>query len=373
MVKSVSIPQFQPWFDSEETKEVESYLLSGGFLTEFRLTEQLESELCAYTGSEHAIMTNSGTSALMTMFYASSIGPGDEVIVPNYTMISTPNAVRAVGASPVFVDIELDTLSLDLAKARAAISPRTKGLVLVLANGREPSAGIEAFEELCSEFGIALFEDAAQALGSFYLDGRAMGTAGIAGMISFSVPKIITTGQGGCVLTSDGAYARRVRAAKDFGREMGGIDEHPLFGLNFKFTDLQAAIGIAQMRKLGRRIELKRKIYEEYQSGLKKIPNVKIFPQNLKCTTPWFIDIAIPFRRGLAEHLKREGIGTRPMYPPINSQPIYEVTGDFPNSSWIGEHGLWLPSSSQLTLEEVEIVVDAVADFMGNLQEVSQS
>lgn len=357
------IPQFAPWFDKSEALELSSYMDSGGYLTEFRLTQQFEQMLCTYTASKYAIMTNSGTTALMTMLYASGIGPGDEVIVPNYTMIATPNAVRAVGATPVLVDINLDSLSLDLEKTREAITPRTRAVLLVVANGREPSPGINAFSELCEDRGLLLLEDAAQALGSFYKDGRAMGTAGAAGMISFSVPKIITTGQGGCILTCDDGIASRARGIKDFGRERGGVDIHPEFGLNFKFTDLQAAVGVAQMRKLDKRVNLKREIFSTYREKLAGIPEIHFFDQDLKITTPWFIDIAVPNREALAEHLASENIGTRPMYPPINSQPIYKRSGDFSNSSWVGDHGLWLPSSSQLTRAEISRVTTAIRDF----------
>ena len=357
------IPQFAPWFDGAEALELSNYMESDGYLTEFRLTQQFERMLCDYTSSGHAIMTNSGTTALMTMLYACSIGPGDEVIVPNYTMIATPNAVRAVGATPVLVDIDLDSLSLNLEKTREAVTPRTKAIILVLANGREPSAGINAFVELCDDLGLLLLEDAAQALGSLYKDGRAMGTVGVAGMISFSVPKIITTGQGGCVLTSDDALASRVRGAKDFGRERGGVDIHPEFGLNFKFTDLQAAVGVAQMRKLEDRVNLKRKIFSTYRENLSGCPEIHFFEQDLENTTPWFIDIAVPNRQKLVDHLLGAQIGTRPMYPPINRQPIYNQDGEFSNSTWVGERGLWLPSSSQLSSSEISRVTTAIKDF----------
>lgn len=362
------IPQFAPWFDGSEALELSNYMGSDGYLTEFRVTKQLEQMLCDYTSSNHAIMTNSGTTALMTMMYACSIGPGDEVIVPNYTMIATPNAVRAVGATPVLVDINLDSLSLDLEKARKAVTPRTKAIFLVLANGREPSPGIGAFLELCEDLGLLLLEDAAQALGSFYKDGRAMGTAGAAGMISFSVPKIITTGQGGCVLTSDDALAARARGAKDFGRARGGVDIHPEFGLNFKFTDLQAAVGVAQMRKLEDRVSRKREIFSTYMEDLAGISEIHVFEQDLDITTPWFIDIAVPDRQKLVEHLAEEQIGTRPMYPPVNSQPIYNQEGDFLNSTWVGDNGLWLPSSSQLTLSEISRVTTSIKDFYSQIR-----
>ena len=359
------IPQFVPWFDESESMELAEYMNSGGYMTEFRLTEEFEKSLCHYTSSKHAVMTNSGTTALIAMMYACSIGPGDEVIVPNYTMIATPNAVRAVGATPVLVDIEPATLALDVEKTREAISPRTKAVLLMLANGREPSAGIQAYSDLCRDEGILLLEDAAQSLGSFYRDGRAMGTVGAAGMVSFSVPKIITTGQGGCVLTSDDNLANRVRGAKDFGRERGGIDIHPQFGLNFKFTDLQAAVGIAQMRKLQARVELKREIFALYEERLAGIGSLHFFGQDLERTTPWFVDIAVPDRGGLIQHLASRNIGCRPMYPPINGQPIYEQDGHFPISTWVGTCGLWLPSSSQLTDSEVNRVTDAILEYCG--------
>lgn len=358
------IPQFAPWFDESESLELAKYMDSGGYLTEFQLTQKFEQTLCEYTSSKHAIMTNSGTTALIAMLYACAIGPGDEVIVPNYTMIATPNAVRAVGATPVLVDIDLASLSLDFEKTREAITPRTRAVLLVLANGREPTPGIEAFVELCRQEGVLLLEDAAQALGSFYRNGRAMGTAGEAGMVSFSVPKIITTGQGGCVLTSDDALAQRIRGAKDFGRERGGTDIHPQFGLNFKFTDLQAAVGIAQMRKLEQRVQLKRDIFASYQERLAGIPELHLFEQDLENTTPWFVDIAVTDRPGLIQHLGSNDIGSRPMYPPVSSQPIYDEPGQFQNSTWVGRCGLWLPSSSQLTVNEIDRVTDAITDYL---------
>lgn len=358
------IPQFAPWFDEQEALELANYMDSGGFLTEFKVTQKFEEQLCEYTGSRNAVMTNSGTSALVTMLYACSIGPGDEVIVPNYTMIATPNAVRAVGATPVLVDIERESLSLDFEKMREAITPRTKAVLLVLANGREPSRGIQPFLDFCNEEGILLLEDAAQALGSFYQDGRAMGTVGKAGMLSFSVPKIITTGQGGCVLTSDDILASRARGAKDFGRERGGTDIHPQFGLNFKFTDLQAAVGVAQMRKLEYRLDLKKEIFADYHARLTDVPGLQLIEQDLETTTPWFVDVVVPDRDGLMEHLANKNIGSRPMYPPVNRQPVYDTNGSFPNSHWIGNHGLWLPSSSQLTGTEVVAVTDAIREYL---------
>lgn len=358
------IPQMVPWFDKSESQEVARYLESGGFLTEFRLTSELELEICNFTGAQNAIMTSSGTTALLTILYACGIGPGDEVVVPNYTMIATANAVRAVGAKPVFVDVHRSTLTIDLELVRQAITDRTRAIIVVLANGREPVEGIGAFEQLCGERNLLLIEDSAQALGCYYRDGRAMGTVGIAGALSFSVPKIVTTGQGGAVLTASEGFADEVRSIKDFGRREGGTDVHPRFGLNFKFTDLQAAVGLAQMRKLNVRMQLKKEMYARYCEAFERVPGIHLFTQDLDRTTPWFMDIAVDNRDGLVAHLSRRGIGTRPMYPPINRQEAYGLDETLPISTWVGACGLWLPSSSQITLEDIAEVINSVTDFV---------
>ena len=234
---------------------------------------------------------------------------------------------------------------------------------LVTANGRYPKVGIEAFVDLADRYGLALIEDAAQSLGSHYPDGRHIGSVGKVGSFSFSVPKIITTGQGGCLITNDGELAERLRKLKDFGRAAGGTDIHQSIGYNFKFTDLQACVGIEQMKKLDWRIKRKKEILVKYRQALRAVGSVKFFEQDLVNTTPWFIDILCERRSDLQEHLKQRGIGTRAMYPPINKQEAYQRVGDHPVSELVGRQGLWLPSSSQLTDRQIETVCDAVAEF----------
>jgi perosamine synthetase len=294
---------------------------------------------------------------------ACDVKAGDEVIVPNYTMIATANSVFMLGANPVFVDVEPETLCLDINQTEAALTTKTRAIMLVTANGRYPKAGIEAFVDLADRYGLALIEDAAQSLGSHYPDGRHIGSVGKVGSFSFSVPKIITTGQGGCLITNDGELAERLRKLKDFGRAAGGTDIHQSIGYNFKFTDLQACVGIEQMKKLDWRIERKKAILLRYQQALGAVGAVKFFEQDLVNTTPWFIDILCERRADLQAHLKQRGIGTRPMYPPINKQQAYQRVGDYPVSELVGRQGLWLPSSSQLTDQQIEAVCDAVAEF----------
>jgi len=353
----------EPWLGEEEAAAVNDYMRSGGWLMEHDKTRKFESIIADYTGASHCIVTVNGTVSLTLAALACDVKAGDEVIVPNYTMIATANSALLLGARPIFVDVEPETLCLDINQTAAALTPKTRAIMLVTANGRYPKAGIEAFVDLADRYGLALIEDAAQSLGSHYPDGRHIGSVGKVGSFSFSVPKIITTGQGGCLITNDGELAERLRKLKDFGRAAGGADIHQSIGYNFKFTDLQACVGIEQMKKLDWRIKRKKEILVKYRQALCAVGSVKFFEQDLVNTTPWFIDVLCERRADLQEHLKLRGIGTRAMYPPVNKQQAYQRLGEHPVSELVGQQGLWLPSSSQLTDQQIETVCDAVAEF----------
>ena len=357
------IMQMQPWFGDEEKQALSDYMDDGGFITEFRQTEQFELALAEYIGVKHCIVVNNGTISLSLAALACGLKAADEVIVPNYTMIATPNSVKMFGMEPRFVDVEASSLCLDLAKTEQAITKNTRAIMLVAANGRYPSVGIQAFEALAKKYDLLLIEDAAQALGSRYPDGRHIGTAGIAGSFSFSAPKIISTGQGGCIVTDNDAVADKVRKLKDFGRAGGGNDYHESLGLNFKFTDLQACVGLAQMQKLDWRVARKREIYLRYQAGLAGVDNIRLFDQDLVNTTPWFIDAMAQSRDELMQFLKQQQIGTRVMYPPINKQPAYQLEGEHIVSNDVGARGVWLPSAAQLTDNTIDYICDCIKTF----------
>lgn len=360
------IPQMEPWFDEEERQAVSEYMAAGGWLTEFKKTAQFEEMIAAYTGARHCIVVNNGTISLTLAAMAAGIKAGDEVIVPNYTMIATPNSLKMFGAIPAFVDVEPETLCLDIQQVKEAITPKTKAIMLVAANGRYPQSGIEKFEKMAEEEDLILLEDAAQALGSFYPDGRHIGTAGIVGSFSFSAPKVISTGQGGALVTNSDQIADKLRKLKDFGRSGGGNDIHDSIGFNFKFTDLQACIGIEQMKKLPWRVERKKEIMKLYNELLADISEVKFFEQDLENTTPWFIDILVENRNELQIFLKEKGIGSRVMYPPINKQKAYQTSGEFEVSNLVGEKGLWLPCSMKLSNEQINYVTQCIFKFFSN-------
>lgn len=357
------IPQMEPWFGSEEKIAMNEYMEEGGWLTEFKRTTEFEERLATYTGVKHCVVVNNGTISLTLMAMAVGIKAGDEVIVPNYTMIATPNSLKLFGACPVFVDVEKETLCLDIEKVKLAITPKTKAILFVNANGRNPKVGIEAFQDLCKEKGLILLEDAAQSLGSFHQNGKHQGSVGLAGSFSFSAPKIISTGQGGAIVTNDDEVAYRLKRLKDFGRSGGGNDIHDSIGFNFKFTEMQAVIGNEQMKKLPWRVERKKEIYKIYKEQLQEIPQINFFEQDLNFTTPWFIDIIAENRSELQAFLKENNIGTRIMYPPINKQEAYNIDGDHLISNLVGLKGLWLPSAAQLSDDQVVFICDKIKSF----------
>ena len=343
----------EPWFGEEERRAMDKYLGQGGWITEFKKTQEFEQMIADFTGAKHCIVVNNGTISLTLAALAAGIKAGDEVIVPNFTMIATPNSIKMFGAIPVFVDVESDTLCMDIELVKQAITPKTKAIFFVSANGRYPKSGIESFVKLAKEHNLILLEDSAQSLGSFYPEGTHIGRKGLIGSFSFSAPKVISTGQGGALITDDDEMAYKLKRLKDFGRSGGGNDIHDSIGWNFKFTDIQAVIGIEQMKKLQWRVDRKKEILQLYQDNLKDVKQITFFNQDLKFTTPWFIDVFVEDRDDLQQFLKVNGIGTRIMYPPINKQEAYQVPGNYPVSNIVGEKGLWLPSAAQLKKEEI--------------------
>ena len=354
----------QPWFDDQEKRALNKYMDEGGWLTEFKETFKFQDLIKDFTGAKHCFIVNNGTISLTIMAIAAGIKAGDEVLVPNYTMIATPNSLKLFGAIPKFIDVDPKTLCISLASIKEGITSKTKAIFLMNANGRYP-IDYQEIILFCNRNNIIILEDSAQSLGSFYPDGIHQGRKGHAGSFSFSAPKIISTGQGGAIITDNDDIAFKVSRLKDFGRTKGGNDIHDSIGYNFKFTELQAVIGIVQMNKLNWRVKRKKEIYSIYKKNLRGCKQIKFFSQDLVFTTPWFIDILAERRGELIDFLKSKNIGTRIMYPPINKQVAYNIKGEFPISNLVGKKGLWLPSSSQLSDEQILYITNCINKFYG--------
>lgn len=356
------IPQTAPSYGHKEREAIDLYLQSNAWLTEFEKTIAFEQEIAKRATTTYASVVPNGTIALFLAFTALGIKKGDEVIVPNLTMIATPNAVQLAGGTPVFADVDSESLCLNPDEVARLITPRTKAVCHVSLGGRV--GRMESLMKLCHEKGIPLVEDAAQAFGSSH-QGKPVGSFGDIGIYSFTPHKIITTGQGGALVTNREDLYQAIERLKDFGRLQGGGDHHDHLGWNFKFTDLQAVLGLVQIENLDERIATKRNIFDHYQTQLTDVPGVTMLHTNLEETTPWFIEVFVEKPLALASFLKEQGIGTRPMYPAIHTQPIYaHIQGEFPVSTHAGAHGLWLPSSLSLTPSEITRICDAVKEFL---------
>lgn len=357
----------EPWIGEEEKLAIIEYLDSGGWLTEFKRTREFEQMIAEYVGSKYAAAVNNGTVSLTVAAMALGIGRDDEVIIPDYTMIASANSIVLAGAKPVFIDIDRKNLCLDLELLEEAITSKTKAVMFVSMDGRYTD--MKKLLSIIDRYNLFLIEDAAQSLGS-KCQGKHLGTFGDVGSFSFSPPKIITTGQGGVLVTEDDQLHSRMKMIKDFGRSATGRSEgkadfHEILGFNFKFTDLQAVIGIEQMKKLNWRVKRKKEMYRLYREFLQNIPQIEFIDTDLQDTAPWFIDIIVKGERDkLASFLNKKGIGTRPFYPAIHTQPPYShVKGSFPNSNWAACSGLWLPSSSFLTDDDVQYVCKNIKEY----------
>lgn len=357
------IPQMEPLITDADVRAVHDYMRAGGWLTEFEVTRRFEQRIADFTGARHCAAAPSGTLALFLALETCGIGRDDEVIVPDLTMAATATAVLLAGGKVVFADIESDTLCLDLNQTEQLITNRTKAIVFVPLNGRTP-AGLAEFIGRCRSRGIRVIEDAAQALGS-YTEGRHLGTLGDCGCLSFSSQKIVTTGQGGAVVTNDEQLHETMRLVRDFGRTGGGTDRYLRVGWNLKFTDLQAVVGLEQMRRLPAIIERKRQLYTWYRELLDGVAGVVLPPTDLAQVTPWFIDVLVEpdAREPLAAHLRGAGIGTRVFYPALHAEPAFNMPGSFPVAETVSRRGLWLPSSLRLERDDVARICATVRGF----------
>lgn len=340
-------------------------VLDSNFLNEGDVTARFEAGIAARIGARHAVATTSGTTALYMSLMALGVAHGDEVIVPDMTFIATANAVTMTGAKAVLVDVDPATLSMSAGSLEKAVTSRTRAVIPVHVSGR--AGAFKKVLEVAGRHGIPVVEDAAEALGSKF-NGRFLGTWGKAGAFSFSPNKTITTGQGGMVATDDDKLAARLRELKDQGRPVrgtGGDDVHPALGFNFKFTNLQAAVGLGQMADLDRRLDRQRSISEIYREELHGCDAIRFFDCDLKDgEVPQWTDVLAERRNQLDAYLKSMNVHCRRFWYPLHTQiPYFQPDDIFPNSTVLAKMALWLPSSFQMTDQDVRYVSSLVLAF----------
>lgn len=357
------------WFGPHLTgKEIDrlSDVVRSGYLNDGPMAREFERRIAEILGVPHCIAVTSGTAALTLALIALGIGPGDEVIVPDLTFAATANAVRLAGASVKLVDVDLERFCIDPAAVKAAIGPSTRAVIPVDVNGRGAQYGV--LEAICAEHGLALVCDAAEGLGSKYRN-KSIGAYGDAACFSFSANKTITSGQGGIIATNNADVYNRLRELKDQGRRHGGTggdDLHPVLGFNFKYTDLQAAVALAQLDAFNDRLKLAQLRDTNYCRLLKDVPGITLPSFGEPGEVRQWMDVLVDDRSAVIDSLNKHNIASRSFWLPLHQQaPYADDPSRFPNSTSISRRGLWLPSRFDLTESQMQRTVTAILEALG--------
>jgi perosamine synthetase len=362
--RRVRLPVAEPSLGEKELLYVTECVLTGWVSSAGKFVVRFEEMFAEFCGTRYAIATSNGTTALHLALLALDIGPGDEVIVPTLTFIATANAVTYTGACPVFVDSEPDTWNIDPNLIEEAITSRTKAIIPVHLYGHP--ANMDPILEIAARYGLAVIEDAAEAHGARY-KGRRVGGIGDIGAFSFYGNKIITTGEGGMVVTNRADLAEKVRMLRDHGMSPERRYWHPVLGYNYRMTNLQAALGVAQMEKIDIILSTKQRIAQAYKERLREVPGITLPPeapwaQNVYWLYSILVDAEIfgHTRDDLRTRLSEQGIETRPLFPPVHTQPIYNRGQCLPVAERLAATGLSLPSAASLKFEDVARAAEAV-------------
>lgn len=350
------IPAARPLIGEEERRAVDRVLASGG-LAQGPEVAALEQEFSvAAVSGVHCVAVNSGTSAQHLAMLAAGIGPGDEVLVPSFTFAATANSVALTGATPVFVDIDARTFCMSVAAARDAITERTKAIMPVHLYGHP--ADLPCFIDLCQEFGLVLIEDAAQAhLAS--VDGRPVGTWGLAGSFSFYPTKNMTSGEGGMVSTHDADLARTVRLLRNQGQERKYHNE--IAGFNNRMTDIHAAIGRVQLAKLSDWTKRRQGNAAFFDESLRGVATPEVVPGAVHVYHQYTIRVVDMDRDAFSAELAERGVGTGIYYPvPNHRLPAFVRDLDLPETERAAREVLSLPVYPSLTESELVHIVESV-------------
>lgn len=368
---SYEIPVAKPYFNGNEKKYVDDCMDSGWVSSAGKYIELFEKGFADFCGVKHAVACCNGTVALHLALAALGVKAGDEVIVPTLTFIATPNAVTYCGARPVFTDSENDTWNLDPRQIEAKITPRTKGIIAVHLYGHP--AKMSELKKIAGQHNLFLLEDAAEAHGA-KCDGNTIGSIGDAAAFSFYANKIITTGEGGMVVTNSDDLAERARLLRGQGMDSNRRYWHPVIGYNYRMMNLPAAIGYAQLENVQQQVESRALIAKIYHDRLKDVPGISFqTEQRWARHAYWMFSIVLntenwQSRDTVMKTLAERGIETRPVFYPAHSMPPYAaaaavVDGDtFPVAENLSANGISLPTWTGLTEKEIDYICDALGN-----------
>jgi perosamine synthetase len=360
------IPVAEPLLGEKELEYVTDCVRSGWVSSLGEYVRRFEREFAAYCGVRYGVATHNGTVALHLALAALGIGPGDEVILPTLTFVATANAVAYTGATPAFVDSEPHTWNIDPEAVARAITPRTRAIIAVHLYGHP--ADMDPLRALAAQHGLALIEDAAEAHGARYR-GRRVGSLSDVAVFSFYGNKIITTGEGGMVLTDDAALAERCFFLGNQAKQKQNPYWHPEIGYNYRMTNMQAALGVAQLERIDELIAIRARNAVHYQRRLSALPGLTLPPcAEWAENVYWMYTVLVEDDYGLDRDtlmglLRQQGIETRPAFYPIHTLPMYDRGQRFPVAEELGRKGINLPSGATLTPEQVDTVCDALVEI----------
>lgn len=359
------IPVAEPWIDEDEVQRAVAVLRSG-WLARGPAIEQFERRVADYLGAQHAVAVSSGTAAVEVALRSLNL-EGKEVITSACSCVATLNAILHAGCRPVFVDVEARSYNIDASQIERHITERTGALLPVHLYGHP--CDMRPILRLAEEYHLAVVEDSAIAMGARYR-GQIVGSLGSAGCLSFYANKMITTGEGGMLVTNDAELARMARIIRQHGQHPDQVFLHTVYGHNFKLTNLQAAIGLAQMDKLPRAIEKRRQIAATLTAELAGTEGIKL-PGELDYAFHTYFAYPILLenrsRDELCRFLAANGIETRPMFGPMSRQPFFEerfgpYPERFPVAGRIGDNGFYVSCSPMLQGEEVKYVAAKIRE-----------
>ncbi len=363
------IPVNEPVLDGNERKYLNQCIDTGWISSEGPFIREFEERFAKRVGRAHGIAVCNGSAALDAAVAALDIGPGDEVILPTFTIISCAAAVSRLGATPVVVDCDPATWNMDVAAIESRITDRTRAIMPVHIYGLP--VDMDPLLDIAQRHGLAVIEDAAEMIGQAYR-GRPCGSFGDLSTFSFYPNKHVTTGEGGMIVTDDDALADRCRSLRNLAMKAPRRFVHEEIGWNFRMTNMQAALGLAQLERLDEFVGRKVRIFERYTELLSDIPSLQLpvarteYARNINWVYGLVLNDHVEFdadeaMRRLGEH----GVGTRPFFWPMHEQPVYRKAGlfegeSYPNAERIARRGFYIPSGLALTDAQIDTVSVAV-------------
>lgn len=370
-MKRISIAN--PVFNGNEKKYLDECIDTGWISSAGRFVTEFEKSFAQFCGTKYALTCANGTVSLHLSLIALGIGKDDEVIIPTLTYIATANTVKYCGATPVFVDSEMDTWNVDPSKIEEKVTSKTKAIMVAHLYGQ--STNMDPILEIAKKHNLYVIEDAAEAHGATY-NGKKVGSMGDVGSFSFFGNKIITTGEGGMIVTDNKELYEKMKFLRSQGMDPNKRYWHTVIAYNYRMTNMQAAVGLAQLENIEWHLSERKRVsglYKKYLGELKEyieIPKEMDWGKHVYWMYSIILKENIKIERDLfMDNMEKNGIEMRPLFYPMHTMPpYYEENGDYPVANYLGSRGINLPTHSLLTEEDIKFIVSSIKkNIMSNL------